>query len=216
MIAKLTGILDSSDGGEVVIDVGGIGYLVFCSARTMAALPAIGDRLSLAIETHIREDHIHLYGFDDSVSRDWFRLLQSVQGVGAKVALGLLSVLQPDEMALAVAAQDAAAFARASGVGPKLAKRITMELKDRVPVFGGGEFLVAGGAGGAGTAASANNATAMADAVSALTNLGYRPADAQGAVGKAIANSATGDKQDDQDNYDTEALIRGALLVLAR
>ncbi len=132
MIAKLTGLIDSTDGEGAVLDVGGVGYLVFCSARTLARLPARGMPASLLIETHVREDHIHLYGFADAGERDWFRLLTTVQGVGARLALAVLSVLGPDDLARAIAAADRASLARAPGVGPKLAGRIAAELKDKV------------------------------------------------------------------------------------
>src|SRR5215469_16365321 len=132
MIAKLTGILDRNGGDGVVIDVGGVGYLVFCSARTQRQLPGEGEAARLLIETHVREDHIHLYGFADEGERGAFRLLTTVQGVGAKLALAILSVLVPEALTTAIMAQDKAALARAEGVGPKLAQRIVNELKDKV------------------------------------------------------------------------------------
>ncbi|RME63240.1 MAG: Holliday junction branch migration protein RuvA, partial [Alphaproteobacteria bacterium] len=131
MIAKLSGLLDSVGADWAIVDVGGVGYLVYCSAKTLAGLPAPGARVALAIETHVREDHIHLYGFSGMRELAWFRMLQGVQGVGARVALAILSVLGPDQLGVAIAAQDAKAVARASGVGPKLAARIVNELKDK-------------------------------------------------------------------------------------
>src|SRR6185312_9648087 len=132
MIAKLTGILDHIGPEGAVIDVGGVGYLCFCSNRTLGQLPQPGGAARLLIETHVREDHIHLYGFADTAERDWFRILTTVQGVGAKVGLAILSVLSPDQVATAIAAGDKAMLARAEGVGPKLAGRIASELKDKV------------------------------------------------------------------------------------
>src|SRR5260370_10286781 len=132
MIAKLVGILDQVGPDGAVIDVGGVGYLIFCSTRTIGHLPAPGGAARLLIETHVREDHIHLYGFIDTVERDWFRLLTTVQGVGARLALALLSAVSPDGLALAILAQDKAVLARAEGVGPRLAARIVNELRDKV------------------------------------------------------------------------------------
>ncbi|MGE5538091.1 MAG: Holliday junction branch migration protein RuvA [Gemmatimonas sp.] len=177
MIAKLTGIVDSIGDGYVVLDVAGVGYLVFCASRTLSRLPARGGSASLLVETHVREDHIHLYGFADDAERAWFRLLTTVQGVGAKIGLAILSVLGPDELARAIAAQDKTSVARANGVGAKLAQRIVSELKDKVPGFEGiapAEATVSDGAPSSTGAAS--------DAVSALVNLGYRRLDAFGAV----------------------------------
>jgi len=177
MIAKLSGLLDSAGESSAVIDVEGVGYLVFCSGRTLAALPAPGERASLLIETQVSQDHIHLYGFADAAERSWFRLLNTVQGVGAKVALAILSVLEPGELARAIAAQDKAAVTRAQGVGPKLAGRIVSELKDKA-----GGISLGPGALMAGAAAAARLEGAAADAVSALVNLGYRRSDAFGVV----------------------------------
>ncbi len=173
MIAKLTGLVESTSGEGAVIDVGGVGYLVFCSSRTLARLPARGAPASLLIETHVREDHIHLYGFADAAERDWFKLLTTVQGVGAKLALALLGVLGPDDLARAIAAADKTGLSRAPGVGPKLAARIASELKDKV------------GAIALGAAAALPERGAEADAVSALVNLGYRRSEALVAVAAA-------------------------------
>ena len=167
MIAKLRGRVDSIGDGEAVIDVGGVGYLVFAPARTLAEL-AVGQAADLAVETHVREDHIHLYGFSTIADRQMFRTLTTVQGVGAKVGLAILSVLTADDVARAVAAGDHAPFRRAGGVGPKLAQRIVAELKDRMPALTGAALPQAGR--GAGPAPAGR---AVDDAVSALVNLGY-------------------------------------------
>ncbi len=199
MIAKLTGVLDSWGEDWAVIDVGGVGYLVYCSGRTLGRLPGAGGQASLSIETHVREDHIHLYGFADTLERDWFRLLTTVQGIGAKVALGLLSVMSPDEIAAAIVAQDRAALTRAAGVGAKLAARMLVELKDRaaeVAVVRRVDFAAAGGDDGA-----------RGDAVSALVNLGYRRVEAFGAVSEA-ARSLGGDAP-------VEALVKAGLKELS-
>src|SRR3954447_14904364 len=132
MIAKLSGTLDSIGPDGAVIDVGGVGYLAFCSMRTIERLPPPGGAARLSIETHVREDHIHLYGFIDAAERDWFRLLTTVQGVGARLALAILSAVAPEALTLAILAQDKAALARADGGGPRLAARIVNELRDKV------------------------------------------------------------------------------------
>ncbi len=181
MIAKLTGVLDSIGEDRVVVDVGGVGYLAYCSGRTLRALPAVGGSVALAIETHVREDHIHLYGFIDASERDWFGLLTTVQGVGARVALAILTVLGPEAITDAVIAQDKAAFTQAAGVGPKLAARLVAELKDRV-----GELVVVRPIQFAAEAAG-NGAGPVGDAVSALVNLGYRRVEAYGAVSQAAS-----------------------------
>ena len=131
MIAKLAGIVDQVDAEALVVDVGGVGYLAFCSTRTLGLLPPAGAPVRLLIETHVREDHIHLYGFADAAERDWFRLLTTVQGVGAKLALAILSAVAPEALALAILAQDRVALTRADGVGPRLAARIVNELRDK-------------------------------------------------------------------------------------
>ena len=177
MIAKLTGVVDSKSADTAIVDVGGVGYQVFCSARSLNRLPAAGGAISLFIETHVREDHIHLYGFIDAAEREWFRLLTTVQGVGAKLALAILSVLSSGDLTQAILVQDKTSLTRASGVGPKLAARIVAELKDKV----GGIAL-----GPVAAVAGATEPTGpVADAVSALINLGYRRAEAFGAVAQA-------------------------------
>lgn len=179
MIARLRGVLEEFGPDWAVIDVGGVGYLVYCSARTLRELAPRGQVVALSIETHVREDHIHLYGFATTAERDWFRLLTTVQGVGARVALAILGVLGDADLAQAIAAQDKAALAQADGVGPKLAQRIVNELKDKAGVALGPVAVVAPGA------APAVADARTADAVSALVNLGYGRSEAFGAVAEA-------------------------------
>ncbi len=201
MIAKLTGILDYIGADAAIVDVGGVGYLVFASTRTLGQLQP-GAAARLLIETHVREDHIHLYGFTDAAERDWFRLLTTVQGVGAKVALAILSAVAANDLTLAIVAQDKAMLARAEGVGPKLAARIVNELRDKV----GGMALAATNA--AAPAPAANDPGVTGDAVSALVNLGYRRAEAFGAVA-AASRRLGGDAK-------VDALIRAGLQELAQ
>jgi Holliday junction DNA helicase RuvA len=203
MIAKLTGILDHIGPDGAVIDVGGVGYLCFCSSRTLGQLPAPGGPARLLVETHVREDHIHLYGFVDVAERDWFRLLTTVQGVGAKVALAILSAVAPDELTLAIVSQDRTTLARADGVGPKLAARIVNELRDKV-----GGLALAATNSAAPAASAAVDAGVTGDAVSALVNLGYRRAEAFGAV--TVASRRLG------DGAKVDALIRAGLQELAQ
>ncbi len=199
MIAKLRGRLDSHGADWAVIDTGGVGYLLYCSARSLKALPAIGETIELFVETHVREDHIHLYGFRDSAEREWFRILQTVQGVGARVALGLLSVLDPGELATAIAAQDRASLTRANGIGTKVAGRILSELKDKAAGLAPGVTLAPAG----GTAAGDSSG----EAVSALVNLGYGRAEAFGAVAAASRDLGA--------EAEVTALIRAGLKELA-
>ena len=183
MIGKLTGLVDSTGDDWAIIDVSGVGYLAFCSARTLDRVQGRREPVSLLVETHVREDHIHLFGFADQAERDWFRLLSTVQGVGAKMALALLSALPPEELVQAIAAQDKASLTRANGVGPKLAARIVAELKDKAGAL---EFGQLGAAPRAGTAATgAGPGSPLEDAISALVNLGYRRSEAFGAVAQA-------------------------------
>ena len=135
MIGKLKGVIDSYGEDYVILDVQGVGYQVHCSARTLQALPSPGEPSTLAIETHVREDHIKLFGFTSDVEREWFRLLQTVQGVGVKVALSVLGTLKPADLASAIAMRDRAAVSRSPGVGAKVAERIVTELKDKAPAF---------------------------------------------------------------------------------
>ena len=203
MIAKLAGTVDSVGPDGAVIDVGGVGYLAFCSTRTIGRLPSPGGAVRLLIETHVREDHIHLYGFIDAAERDWFRLLTTVQGVGARLALAILSALMPEALVLAIVAQDKAMLTRAEGVGPRLAARIVNELRDKV-----GGFAVAPAAPSAGESLALAEAGAGADAVSALVNLGYRRAEAFGAVAAAARRLGDGAALD--------ALIRAGLQELGQ
>jgi len=186
MIARLKGILDDIAEDHLVLDVGGVGYLVQCSARTLRTLPGVGEAVVLEIETHVREDHIHLFGFMDLVERDWFKLLQTVQGVGARVALGILSSIPVGEIGGAIAAQDHVPLTQASGVGPKLAKRIVAELKDKAPVPNLGAQLSAVASG------DAKASGRQADAISALINLGYGRSEAFAAVARATKNAGDG------------------------
>ena len=135
MIGKLKGLIESYGQDSVILDVNGVGYEVHCSARTLQELPGIGQPAALSIETHVREDQIRLFGFVNEIEREWFRLLQTVQGVGAKVALAVLGTLKPSELASAIAMRDKAMVARAPGVGPKVAERIVTELKDKAPAY---------------------------------------------------------------------------------
>ena len=183
MIAKLSGLLDSVGTDHCIVDCGGVGYLVFCSARTLRRVGDTGTAVSLRIEMQVREDAITLFGFVDQSERDWFRRLTTVQGVGSRVALALLSVLEPDKLGQAIAAQDRTALVQADGVGPKLANRLISELKDKVAdLYMGGGPVAAGPAG----AATSGTAGVTNDAVSALVNLGYRRADAFTAVAAAV------------------------------
>lgn len=180
MIAKLTGLIDEVGADRLILDVGGVGYLVHCSGRTLARFgPSPKGPVSLLIDTHLREDRIALYGFADAVERDWFRLLTTVQGVGARVALAILSVCAPDQLALAIASSDKAMLTRADGVGPKLGQRICSELKDKI-----GDLAL-----GAALPAEGESDAESRDAVSALINLGYGRSDAFQAVAAARAKS---------------------------
>ncbi|MTI09130.1 Holliday junction branch migration protein RuvA [Curvivirga aplysinae] len=209
MISMLKGLVDTIAEDYVVLDVNGVGYQAFCSRRTLSQMPSVGEATRLEIETHVREDHIHLYGFIDEMERDWFKLLTTVQGVGARVCLAILSVLGPDELVQAIAAQDKAAVARANGVGPKLAGRIVLELKDKVAKFSlGGAALADKKTAAKESTASTPAANIADDAVSALVNLGYGRSDAYTAVVKAA--QAMGDAAT------VEALIPAALKELSQ
>ncbi len=188
MIAKLKGLVDSAGEDWVIMDVAGVGYMVSGSSRTLAALPRAGEATALHIETIVREDAISLFGFADIQERDLFRLLTSVQGVGAKVALAILSALPPTELQNAIAAQDKTAVSRAKGVGPKVATRIVTELKDKVTglVFQPKGVQMESGASQSGGTETDNRV--IADAVSALSNLGYKPVDAHGAVARVLGS----------------------------
>jgi len=203
MIASLHGRLDSTGEDWAVIDVGGVGYLVFCSGLTLATLPKTGESVRMLIETHVREDHIHLYGFTEAAERDWFRLLTTVQGVGARMAMAILSVLTPGQLIQAIAAQDKAALSRANGVGPKLAGRIVSELKEKAGRTMLGEVAHIAASLEGGTPAR----PVPEDAVSALVNLGYGRGEAFGAVAQAARNLG--------DSAPLEEVIRAGLRELA-
>ena len=205
MIGKLKGVIDGYGEDFVVLDVGGVGYLVHCSSRTLQHLPAAGEAASLSIETHVREDMIRLYGFRSDAEREWFRLLQGVQGVGAKVALAILSVLELGALASAIASGDKASIARAPGVGPKLAARIAAEMKDKAPAFGPIDPLVASLSG---AVDDGKPPTGVADAISALVNLGYGQPQASAAIAAALREAPEGAA--------TPALIRLGLRELAK
>jgi holliday junction DNA helicase RuvA len=204
MIGKLKGTVDSIADDHALIDVHGVGYLVQASSRTLQSL-AKGEAAILFIETQVREDAIRLFGFMTEQEREWFRLLQTVQGVGAKVALAMLSIMSGGEIATAIGTQDKAMIARAPGVGPKLAQRIVVELKDKSPA------LTSIDSGLAGLANAVNDRAApkpVADAVSALVNLGYPQASAMSAIAAAVKTLG--------DSAETSTLIRQGLKELAK
>ena len=205
MIGKLKGIIDSYGEDYVILDVNGVGYQVHCSARTLQALPAAGEAATLSIETYVREDQIKLFGFATDIEREWFRLLQTVQGVGAKVALSVLGTLKASELASAIAMRDKASIARTPGVGPKVAERIVTELKDKVPAFADIDPSVVHLAGALDEKRAPKP---IADAVSALVNLGYGQPQAAAAIAAAARNAGEG--------ADTATLIRQGLKELAR
>ncbi|WP_371424302.1 Holliday junction branch migration protein RuvA [Tardiphaga sp.] len=205
MIGKLKGLIDSYGEDYVILDVQGVGYQVHCSARTLQALPQAGEAAVLSIETYVREDQIKLFGFRSDMEREWFRLLQTVQGVGAKVALAVLSTLPPSDLANAIALRDKTAVARTPGVGPKVAERIVSELKDKAPAFASVDPVVAQLAG----AMDDNRAPgAVRDAISALVNLGYGQPQAAAAVAAASRSAGEG--------AETAQLIKLGLKELAK
>jgi holliday junction DNA helicase RuvA len=204
MIGKLKGIVDGVDEEGLVIDVNGVGYVVAASARTLRALPPIGQATTLHIETQVREDAIRLFGFLTTGERDWFRLLQSVQGVGAKVALGILGALSGEALSAAIAHQDKAMMARAPGVGPKLAARLVLELKDKAPAFGVADL----GGAIAGAEPGSKLPKTAEDAVLALVSLGYARPQASLAVARGVAALGAGAQ--------TAALIKAGLKELAQ
>ena len=203
MIAKLAGLLDQVAPDAAIVDVNGVGYLAFCSTRTLGRLPPVGAPVRLLVETHVREDHIHLYGFVDTAERDWFRLLTTVQGVGARLALAVLSAIGPEELGIAILAQDRATLARAEGVGPRLAARIVNELRDKT-----GSLALTAPSAAEAASAPPLGAGPASDAVSALVNLGYRRTEAFGAVAAAAQRLGAGAA--------TEALVRAGLQELAQ
>jgi Holliday junction DNA helicase RuvA len=205
MIGKLSGIVDSYGEDWVVLDVGGVGYQVHCPARVLQSLPQVGEAARLSIETYVREDAIRLYGFASDVEREWFRLLMTVQGVGAKVALAVLGIFKPGDLATAIALQDKAALGRAPGVGKKVAERIVAELRDKAPAYSSADPALIH----LQTDLAEHRAPRpVADAVSALVNLGYAQVQASAAV--ATASRSAGEEAN------AETLIRLGLKELAR
>jgi holliday junction DNA helicase RuvA len=205
MIGKLKGMIESYGQDSVIIDVNGVGYEVHCSARTLQELPGVGQPATLSIETHVREDHIRLFGFVTEIEREWFRLLQTVQGVGTKVALAVLGTLKPSELASAIAMRDKAMVARAPGVGPKVAERIVTELKDKAPAYTNVDPALVRLSG----ALDDKRAPApVTDAVSALVNLGYAQPQAAAAIAAAARSAGEG--------AEATTLIRLGLRELAK
>jgi len=205
MIGKLKGIIDSYGEDFIILDVNGVGYLVHCSVRTLQALPAAGEPVALAIETHVREDQIRLFGFLFDGEREWFRLLQTVQGVGTKVALSILGTLKPAELASAIALRDKAMVARSPGVGPKVAERIVTELKDKAPAYADLDPAVIRLSGAVDERRAPQP---VSDAVSALVNLGYGQPQAAAAIAAAVRSAGEG--------ADARSLIRLGLKEIAK
>ena len=216
MIGKIAGRLDYCSTDHVLIDVRGVGYIVYVSDRVMAGLPANGEAVALYTDLLVREDLLQLFGFQTLVEKEWHRLLTSVQGVGAKASLAILGTLGPDGVSRAIALGDWNAVKAAKGVGPKIAQRVVLDLKDKAPsvMAMGGTVAEAQGeveaevieAAAPRRSAAAPNASAQAEALSALSNLGYSPGDAAGAVAQAAGEAP---------DADTPALIRAALKLLA-
>ena len=210
MIGKLSGIIDSFDTNHFILDVSGVGYVIFASSRTLSSIGQVGDTTSVLIITNVREDAITLYGFADAVEQQWFKLLTSVQGVGAKAGLSILAACPADQLSFVIASQDKASLTRADGVGPKLATRILTELKDKAGKI---EITsnVAPNSATENTSSAGGQITDIVDqdAVSALTNLGYNSTDAYRAV------LAAKSKANDNDQSDLQALIRLALQELS-
>ena len=205
MIGKLRGTVDSYGADYIILDVGGVGYQVHCSPRTLQSLPATGEAATLSIETYVREDQIKLFGFVSDSEREWFRLLQTVQGVGAKVALSVLGTLKVSDLAAAVAMRDKAAISRSPGVGAKVAERIVTELKDKAPAYAN---LDPAAVHLAGSVDEKRAPKPVMDAVSALVNLGYGQPQAAAAI--AAASRSAG------ETADTATLIRQGLRELAK
>jgi Holliday junction DNA helicase RuvA len=217
MIGKITGRIEYRAVDHVLIDVRGVGYLVYCSDRTMAALPAVGEVAALYTDMLVREDLIQLFGFQSLVEKEWHRLLTSVQGIGAKASLAILGALGPDGVSRAIALGDWNAVKAAKGVGPKIAQRVVLDLKDKAPSVMAMSGTLAQAQGEVDSevlesipvkarAAVPANASAQSEAMSALGNLGYSPGDAAGAVAQAAGEN---------EGADTPALIRAALKLLA-
>jgi holliday junction DNA helicase RuvA len=205
MIGKLKGVLESYGEDFVIVDVQGVGYEVYCSARTLQSLPPTGEAVTLAIETHVREDQIRLFGFLSDLDREWFRLLRTVQGVGTKVALSILGTLQPGELASAIAMRDKAMIARAPGVGPKVAERVVTELKDRAPAYANADPAVIRLSGAIDDKRAPQP---VSDAVSALVNLGYGRPQAAAAIAAAARTAG--------ESADARQLIRLGLKELGK
>jgi Holliday junction DNA helicase RuvA len=205
MIGKLKGTIDEIGEDHVLVDVHGVCYEVFCSSRVLAKMGSVGEAIVLFIETYVREDQFKLFGFLTALEREWFNLLQSVQGVGAKVALAVLSTLTPSELANAIALQDKTAVSRAPGVGPKVAVRIVTELRNKAPAFAGEASANIGLKQELGEGVAA---APVSDAVSALTNLGYSRDQAANAIAAAMKTAGEG--------ADSARLIRLGLKELAR
>jgi holliday junction DNA helicase RuvA len=205
MIGKLKGVIDSYGDDNVILDVNGVGYLVHCSARTLQELPPAGQVATLSIETYVREDQIRLFGFMTDVEREWFRLLQTVQGVGAKVALAVLGTLKPADLASAIAMRDKAMVARTPGVGPKVAERIVTELKDKAPAYAEVDPALVRLSG---ALEDKRAPQPISDAVSALVNLGYGQPQAAAAVAAAARSAGEG--------AEVRTLIRLGLKELAK
>ena len=206
MIGRLKGIVDELGDGWAVVDVNGVGYRVFCSSRTLESFFA-GEFAVIEVETHVREDHIHLYGFGDSTEKEWFKLLTMVQGVGAKVGLAILGVLGPEELINAISTSDSATISRAPGVGKKLATRIASELKDKIGAVALGAALNSISSNDVIAASDRGSSGVIAEATSALVNLGYGPSEALSVVARAAEELG--------DNVTIEGLIRNGLKVLA-
>jgi Holliday junction DNA helicase RuvA len=205
MIGKLKGVVDSYGEDSIILDVNGVGYLVHCSTRTLQDLPRVGEAASLSIETYVREDQIRLFGFATELEREWFRLLQTVQGVGAKVALAVLGTLKPSELASAIAMRDKAMVARTPGVGPKVAERIVTELKDKAPAYADIDPALVHLSGALDEQRAPRP---ISDAVSALVNLGYGQPQAAAAIAAAARNAG--------DGAEVKTLIRLGLKELSK
>ncbi|SDH06425.1 Holliday junction branch migration protein RuvA [Pelagibacterium luteolum] len=204
MIGKLKGVIDALGDDTALLDVNGVCYEAHCSGRTLQALPSVGEAATLHIEMIVREDMIRLYGFATQGEKNWFKLLMTVQGVGSRVALAILSTLSPSDLSSAIALQDKAMVGRAPGVGPKLAQRLVLELKGKVPALGSIDAGTIGLQTALGEGVASGN---VADAVSALVNLGYAQAQASGAVARVVAKEG--------EDVATEKLIRLGLRELS-
>lgn len=205
MIGKLKGIIDSTDDDSLILETGGVGYHVFCSVKTLAGL-RVGEAVQLVIETHVREDHIHLFGFSNTMEREWFRLLTTVQGVGVKMALAVLSVFTPGELNGVIAARDTRPLTRVSGVGTKLAERLTTELKNKIAKMPSGTGTAEAKAAGL---SALPPASVNEDGISALVNLGYARSEAYQAVAKAAVRLGSAE-------YTLDSLIKESLRELMK